>query len=411
MKKFTLIILLITATSTAFGQWKKYRGIDKSIVTVFATAEKCFLGTAYAEIGTSADGGASFGFTKVEEKGYVQTFAFQNQTVGYAGGGCIVESDSCSANTLLKTTDGGKSWNFINKGEGTGKITQLEITPNGNLLALSEFEGIYRSTDGGESFDFITIDPTISKGSFTNFQMLSDEVGYCSFSLRKMKKLYKTVDGGTTWFNIFETELVNFTPRFYFKNEEDGYLIMQKGKVFATTNGGETWKEKALFSQRETIHHIHFPTNDVGYAATRTSNLTALLYRTDDGGNSWQLELSPSKSYWSDIHFFDAENGYAVLNDNTVMRRYAPEVLGENQFKISPSAFRQNFYLLLKHYQPKYYVEIFDAYGEKQIHDQLYDFQTEFTPGFLPPGFYYLKVKKDGETVFAERLVKLLENE
>lgn len=407
MRKLITFILLLVTAPNLFGQWKKYRGIDKSIVTVFAKADKCFLGTAYAEIGTSTDEGRSFAFTKVEPKGYVQTIKFQDQNIGYAGGGCIVESDSCSANTLLKTINGGESWGFINKSEGTGKITQIEITPNGNLFALSEFEGIYRSTDGGESFDFINIDPSQTQGSFVNFQMVSDEVGYCSFSFRKMKRFYKTIDGGQTWYNFFETELVNFTPRFYFINEEDGFLIMQKGKVFATNNGGATWEEKALFSQRETINQIYFPSNKVGYATTRSSNLTASLYRTDDGGATWQLELSPSESYWSHLHFYDEHNGYAVLNDNTVLRRYAPSVLDENQFKVSPTAFRQKFYLLLKYYQPNYFVELYDSYGTLLAADQVYDFQSEFTPDFLPPGFYYLKVKKDGETVFAERLVRL----
>lgn len=404
-----ITILLIFLPFSTFGQWKKIKFIDKPLVTISSTpsGDKIFLGTGNAEIGRSTDLGKSFEFQQMESGGYIVDFLFENEKLGWAAGGCLVDNDSCSANTIYKTTDAGNTWKQIHKTAGVGKITDLQKLDN-RLFALSEFKGIFISNDNGKIFKLNTIDPKIKKGSFVDFQMFEGGVGYLSHSFMTIKKLYKTIDGGETWFNIFESDLRTFTANFHFSNDQIGFIKMARGSLFKTNNGGNTWTEIQIVNQLEAINEIEFLNNDLGFLAARHGgNLRGNLYQTEDGGNTWNQELGMETTYWTDLHIVNEEVAYLLADDNKILKRGTSEELALNRFGVFPNPFREEFTIRLEYYYRNYQFEIYNVVGQLMAKERLIDFENVLRGDFFENGYYYLKIiKDDNELVYSKGFAK-----
>ncbi len=120
--------------------------------------------------------------------------------------------------------------------------------------------------------------------------------------------IFKTTNGGTTWFPIFDDQpfLAIGSLAFDPQNPEtiyagtgdpniSGYAFIGDG-VYKSTNGGLTWTHIGLEQQRIISKIIVHPQNsNVIYAATMglpfEPNDQRGLYQTTDGGNSWQQIL------------------------------------------------------------------------------------------------------------------------
>jgi len=407
MRQITLLLIFLPFLT--FGQWKKVKFIDKPLVTISSTpsGEKIFLGTANAEIGRSTDFGQSFKFQQLESNGYIEDFFFENEEIGWAVGGCFVDSDSCSANTIFKTTDGGKTWKLIHKTEGIGKVIKLEKWGD-KIFALSEFKGLYISDNNGQSFDLNKIDPQIGKGSFVDFQMFGNEVGYISHSFKTIKKLYKTIDGGNTWFNIFESDLRTFTAYFHFTNDQTGFIKMARSSLFKTEDGGQTWGEVQIVSEVESINEIEFLNNNTGFFASRHGgNLRGNLFKTNDGGNTWNQELGMETTFWTDLHVVNEEIAYLIADDNKILKRGTPEELAKNRIKIFPNPFREELTIRMEYYYRNYQFEIYNTVGQLIARERLIDFENVLRGDFFHNGYYYLKIIKDNhELVHSQGFAK-----
>jgi len=92
--------------------------------------------------------------------------------------------------------------------------------------------------------------------------------------------------------------------------------------VYRTTNGGKTWIVTARVKnttgdQCTTGEALDSTTAFVG---TANSSVNAGIYRTKDGGQSWQRVYLPTgtkNNYWDWIHFFNAQNGIAECYQET----------------------------------------------------------------------------------------------
>jgi photosystem II stability/assembly factor-like uncharacterized protein len=112
--------------------------------------------------------------------------------------------------------------------------------------------------------------------------------------------VYKTENGGATWtrvkiieFNRLRTDYilsVNFVDKsngwaagsIFNKSATD-----QEGVIYGTTDGGNTWHKLPPIQGEKRFFNISFVTPNEGWIFA-TNN----IYRTVDGGVSWQLSLS-----------------------------------------------------------------------------------------------------------------------
>lgn len=113
--------------------------------------------------------------------------------------------------------------------------------------------------------------------------------------------LVKTSDGGATWaaIPIDDVSPELYTIQVFVLDETTGWLATAdelnpiSGKVYKTTDGGETWVEQSTgFTEfNETPAALHFWDAETGVAfgATcfQTYNDQIAIYTTDDGGDTW----------------------------------------------------------------------------------------------------------------------------
>ncbi|MEO7672989.1 MAG: YCF48-related protein [Pyrinomonadaceae bacterium] len=134
--------------------------------------------------------------------------------------------------------------------------------------------------------------------------------------------LSSTVDGGKSWqkYPLNTTENIN---EIYFRNENNGYLVAGK-KLFITSDGGRAWRETVIFRASEfkngtpTFLSIRFADKKRGFVVGSVLNrkgdavLDSLVMRTEDGGETWNRIIMPSKAELYHLDFNGSSHGWIV---------------------------------------------------------------------------------------------------
>ncbi|MDT8414216.1 MAG: YCF48-related protein [Flavobacteriaceae bacterium] len=148
------------------------------------------------------------------------------------------------AGRLFKTIDGGESWVevvqvntlsklfFVNNSIGFlyGGSTNGPIA-GGDVLSSG---GVLKTTDGGQTWD----DLNLSVSEINVLYFVDVNTGY--FATSAEDEIYKTTDGGTTW-DLVSNEVEGFINGMVFLDVNNGFVITHEGKIYRTNNGGTNW--------------------------------------------------------------------------------------------------------------------------------------------------------------------------
>jgi photosystem II stability/assembly factor-like uncharacterized protein len=192
--------------------------------------------------------------------------------VVYVGGGEVtVRGNVSHGDGMWKSTDAGKSWSFIGLKESR-HIPRIRIHPQnpdvvyaavlGHLFAPNPERGVYRSKDGGKTWERIlfanenagavdlAMDPTNPRILFASTWRVR-RTPYSLESGGDGSALWKSTDGGDTWKNISANKGlpkgtlgiigVSVSP----SNPQNVYAIIEaeQGGVYRSRDGGETWEK------------------------------------------------------------------------------------------------------------------------------------------------------------------------
>ncbi|HVX38116.1 MAG TPA: hypothetical protein VHB25_00990 [Gemmatimonadaceae bacterium] len=216
---------------TSALRWRSvgpYTGGRVTTVAGIASQPNVFyMGTAGGGVWKTDDYGQNW--TPISDKDFktsnigAMAIAPSDPNVIYVGTG-----DSAPRNTVLtgegmyKSTDGGKTWQYIGLGD-THIITWLLVDPSnpdvvyaaalGHLFAPNAERGVYKTTDGGKTWKKIlfvddstgayalTMDPANPNVLYASMWQMSRN--HWSFSSGGPGSgIYKTTDGGAHWANI-----------------------------------------------------------------------------------------------------------------------------------------------------------------------------------------------------------------
>jgi photosystem II stability/assembly factor-like uncharacterized protein len=257
-----------------------------------------------------------------------------NPQIVYAGTGEQNNRQSSSYGAgVYRSDDGGSSWRFLGLAE-TRHIGKVEIHPTnpdvayvaalGNLWASSPDRGVYRTRDGGRSWQKVLYVDDNTGAVDLVMDPVHPEVLYAAMYQRQRRAwgfngggpgsgIYKTTDGGDDW-----TELTNGIPgddkgRIGLAIARSNPQVLEalvefadrnKQGTYRTEDGGATWTRVSALDSRPMYYSEVFidPTDpNTVYELATNSNVS------HDGGRTWtEFALAPTYDVGvhSDQHAF-----------------------------------------------------------------------------------------------------------
>lgn len=179
------------------------------------------------------------------------------------------------------------------------------------------FGSLLRTTDGGSTWAAVDLTPTQTANSFRSFYPVSDQLIYgvaddLPLSLvrgAKSRFVYKSLDGGQTWQRLPSTGF--FDGGISFPTPQVG-LAAYSATISRTTDGGATWQAAWTDAQqRLSVSQVQFPTATTGYA---TGNC---VLKTTDQGQTWQ-PLPWTHGLITRATFLNAAVGFVQTNSGII---------------------------------------------------------------------------------------------
>lgn len=267
--------------------------LDPGIMASFKSVDFIDANTGYAagnhstygiKILKTTDGGISWIphlSSPQDERGWLNSIYFIDANNGFAVGSTLLEEGSPGAGLILKTTDGGTNWIYM------------------DVEDSEELQSVY-FTDINTGF-------VLSGGSIHSASA----------------KLFKTVDGGLNWTNLF-TDLNNRYYSMCFPDSVTGYIVGSKGGILKSIDGGENWS--ALSSGTTAyLSSVDFVDANTGYAVGNDYSAGSgygypdVILKTTNGGLDWFHQDQGSSNGLSSVLFSDSQTGYIVGGNGTIL--------------------------------------------------------------------------------------------
>lgn len=237
-----------------------------------------------------------------------RSLSFPSTSIGFAAG---------KGGRILKTVDSGDTWIPLTTGT-TLDLFGICFIDNNNGFAVGN-NVIIKTSDGGSSWNIIN-----TSDLFTSVYFTSISAGYAG---TVYGSVYKTSDGGVTWVNTYlgENDPVN---KLFFVNDSVGYIsVGGTGEIYKTSSYGTYWEPQPSSYTPSPLLDVIFTTSTNGFSVGESG----VIKRTFDGGGStapvsWFTKNTTLFCADSIIHFVNHGNPanlYSwLVNGNIVSNAY-----------------------------------------------------------------------------------------
>lgn len=268
----------------------------------FLSAERGFGAGFHGAIYATDDGGRRWRRLHQQEGVRFYRLHFAGEQVGWAIGyeGCGKDGEACGGPVVLRTTDGGQNWQAT-AASGLPAADQTSVWEmqfavlSADLAYAAAMEGdlpLLRTVDGGRTWNPVPLPDGVRPDGGLFF--LTAGQGWVSGSRGEREHVVlATADGGQSWRSIYDGLVPIRSIQFI--DEKRGFLgggfdHWRVGPVsqvlLATEDGGVSWHERSRaeqFIERPALVGLHFQDENRGWAEQRFGP----LLRTLDGGRTW----------------------------------------------------------------------------------------------------------------------------
>jgi photosystem II stability/assembly factor-like uncharacterized protein len=291
--KFLISVITLCLVTLASAQTERWRPVGpeggdvRSLSYDPSNPDRIVLGTSAGQLYVSVDQGASW--ARWARIGAGNDFVLDNVIFDPQSPGTIyiaawtVEREGGG---VYRTLDNGKTWTSLKGMEGKSVRAMALSANNHKVLVAGALDGVYRSNDGGDSWERIS--PS-GHAELKNFESIAvDPVDPNVVYAGTWHLAWKTSDGGRNWHQI-KNGVIDDSDVFSIiidpRNPQVVYASACSG-IYKSENGGELFhKVQGIpFSARRTRVLQQDPVNSsVVYAGT-----TEGLWKTSDAGKSWR---------------------------------------------------------------------------------------------------------------------------
>ncbi|WP_397362086.1 YCF48-related protein [Olleya sp. R77988] len=293
MKFIKLIFLLLSLNITAQSTWQAVPNLSSNPNNqrfddvFFLDANIGWAANGfYAAVYKTTDGGLTWteqlNQTDLGSSHYFRNIEFLNENIGFLG---------TLNGVVYKTTDGGVTWTAItNINPNPAAICGLDTVGTSTVYGCGAYFNpavVIKSTDSGMTWQ--SIDMSAYADALVEIYFLTESIGFVAGRNATGGTLLKTVDGGTTWTEIYNSNVVGeYVWKIQILDSNTGVIFgavesvtPTLGKFIKSTDGGSTWF--SANAPETYIQAVGFVSETHGWIGGHSTG----FYETTDGGLTW----------------------------------------------------------------------------------------------------------------------------
>ncbi len=232
---------------------------------------RMLLGTAPAAVYRSEDGGDNWKATTMTPGPDMVDIGFDCRLTGLAvdPGETQDVFAAVEVGGVRRSSDGGESWESINRGlapeEDTLDLHGVQVSSNQKgTVVISTRQGLFRSADRGDHWDFIDISHVSPIGYTRDLRLAPQDANTLYVSLGKAARsrnggLVRSRDLGQTWERLDQGITANSTMMAVSVDRnapERVYCATRDGQVFGTEDEGGSWRELPLPEEAKEVRAL-----------------------------------------------------------------------------------------------------------------------------------------------------------
>jgi len=194
----------------------------------------------------------------------------------------VVGSYANTNTSVYHSEDGGDTWTIIYENAAIG-LKDIHFADENTGYIVGAIGKIVKTTDGGMTWNDIS--NSSINGDLQCVWFTSPDTGFVGRTTTF--GMYKTVDGGNTWTQNFGYFFTNCYSM-HFINDSIGWAGSYGNAIFKTVNGGLNWSQQSNPGLSEPIRTIAFADSVRGIAVS-----TSYVYRTSNG-TTWSGTFYPT---------------------------------------------------------------------------------------------------------------------
>ena len=159
---------------------------------------------------------------------------------------------------------------------------------------------LIKTTDGGITWNMQSINFTQFE-QINSIRFVNSLTGWCAGNTT----IIKTTDGGINWITQSHPYCAGIKC-VYVLSPETAWISADSGKILSTANGGTDWTVRNI-GTNSSLNSISFINNTTGYIATSPRN----IFKTTNTGLNWYPQMTDTASIFNSIYFTSNDTGYA----------------------------------------------------------------------------------------------------